>query len=469
MRPMLGEKHSGKIPEGLVDQGWEQMAAILDREMPERKRRAFVWWLFAGLVFIVGAGAVGYNYLQSDKLEESSPELMAEGAIMSAQNKADIDELPVPVTSDEDSLKKTNEKTVPEAEVVSAKIANDPVLKEESRYIEQATSESAGQKSGLNILPELTLDRKTQEDLTSEGLDTREEGEDIIFVSNRNDAGEISKKELAIEDLRQTYEDINPLGLRGQNLLPFYIRKLDQAEKQMSEISSGQRESKFRIGAAVRGDLLTDYGFERLNPGGGLELHFGIGSRFRVVTGLSYWRLVSDRMIYASQSSLADEEVFYGNSIDMEDTDAVDGDNSFLLDGGNDARKFHILEIPVLAIYRIGSRWDAYLGVNWMNSIDRLRSEDQNLGLVSTPAFQTPTRVNLAQNRSLYRAKNFSYVAGARYGVARHFFVDLRFSVASDLHLNYDISDQSIGSKRSNLHSGIRLGVGYRFRTRVKR
>ncbi len=59
----------------LTDKGWQSMLHLLDREMPEqRRRRRFAWWLFA-LFLLPLAGAGGWWVLRDSEPVDSAPEL----------------------------------------------------------------------------------------------------------------------------------------------------------------------------------------------------------------------------------------------------------------------------------------------------------------------------------------------------------------------------------------------------------
>ncbi|NJK82823.1 MAG: hypothetical protein HC912_02440 [Saprospiraceae bacterium] len=46
-----------KFDDAFIHQAWEQMSHILDKEMPVKKRRPFLWiWFLLGVVSLAGAG-----------------------------------------------------------------------------------------------------------------------------------------------------------------------------------------------------------------------------------------------------------------------------------------------------------------------------------------------------------------------------------------------------------------------------
>ena len=61
----------------LMDRGWQHMSVLLDREMPQakRRRRVFAWWFVAAGITLVLSGW-GYYALQPEtpaKHEQNTP------------------------------------------------------------------------------------------------------------------------------------------------------------------------------------------------------------------------------------------------------------------------------------------------------------------------------------------------------------------------------------------------------------
>ncbi|MFN0214940.1 MAG: hypothetical protein ACKVT2_11855 [Saprospiraceae bacterium] len=72
----------------ITDKGWAAMRELLDREMPEKRRRRFVWW-WIGLLLLPFAGYGSWQWLGSEN--NPAPNIEAKSELPIASNRAAIE------------------------------------------------------------------------------------------------------------------------------------------------------------------------------------------------------------------------------------------------------------------------------------------------------------------------------------------------------------------------------------------
>jgi len=454
-----------EIRDGLADEGWAQMHAILDQELPQRKRRGLIWWMLAGVLFLGATSIAGYQYFQNRDAVQDGPD--EQSVVVIEPNLGDKE---VAIDSDE---KKADELELAAERLTSSAPELLRYSSEEERASPKGLTGGGAEKSeyvsGSNSVVQGlkgVLEESLEQDPKGAFLKPVEQGEKAAFgESARQDSKEALTRTEEL-DLKEAFIDreqstafVSYIASRKPDLLPVAKRQINISDRAITPSLVAKRKSPISFAVALRADLLSDFKVEKLNAGGGIELQLGLGSRFKVITGLSYRKLATDRKIYASQNSLAANQVFASDCCDADDAQGLstdrNSDQRFLFSKNNES--FHMVEVPAQISYRIASRWDIHLGVHWLSVFQSAAGEDQ--------LFAQPFQPNAARDSgagSLYRNSNFVYSTGARYSLARHFFLDLRFAFASKQHVAFDFADKSSG-RTNNLHNGIRLGVGYRF------
>ncbi len=467
------------ISGSVVDAGWEQMQEILDLEMPRRRRKALVWWLLGGLL-ILGVGGVAALQdwsdpatkeeimgVKDDILLTDANLLPAESLSKEGAISTQIDPDAKGFAASEKGLEKDQSEQANEAiarlpgralqkQGNAAKAGGDPEL----TSVIRSTNASSAQPP----VTEGTSYAGTPEGHLSDKNDGTQVREEIAPAISEKQ--EILSSESRMKLIREGFTVLEPIPS-----LPFEEPVgADQAvdiqalNSIVSTIKLSEQKFKPYLDVAARADLLSGFGLSQINAGGGLELQLNMSRRLSLSTGLAYWKLTTRQTIYASEASLAQDQIYF--SADTEDASSVAEEerssNTRMLLSDRDGDKFHFLEVPLYMSYRLSPRWDANLGVHWIGAV----ANPELAPLITSNSIAAPLfALSSISPQEIYRQSNFSYSAGLGYRFQRHFYVDLRFSVAKRHHLNYEVSQPSNESDR-NLHHRLRIGVGYRFRSK---
>ncbi len=337
---MQADQHNYQPDEQFTNKGWNEMLKTLDKEMPvqEKKRRGF-FWFFPFL--LIGVVASVWAFYPNDQRTEITQ------IINQNQNQNQISETPI-----------------------ENKVEIEP---------QNISSENQNPKTKNNQ----SVNNKTEID---------DEYPSIIDSSNPllpqviEEVVHVEKTKIILEkdplaNLKSEVHPINPsfitIGLRDNEELEMKEKEFFFEEEIIENAAPPKRGIEFGVFAGVVGD------FANIKKPGimtGASIHFPIGKKLGLRTGLGYSQLQKDQPYYFSgnqDAALSSE--FLETAIATPppfSTVAVQSNSDFILE------KFHQLDLPVLLTYSPIKKMEFQLGANASYLIkDQTRLINNNLNL----------------------------------------------------------------------------------------
>lgn len=340
---MQADEHNYQPDEQFTNKGWSEMLKTLDKEMPvqEKKRRGFFW--FFPLLLIGGVVGFWIFYSSNQGLEMAQSE-----QVIFNQNQ--------------------DSETLTESNIEIAK-QNTPA--------KNKSVEATIYKSIENNKPKIDSDFPSIIDSSNPLLPS--EVEEIVPVE-KNEI--IEKKDpLALLESKVVPIDPNFVMLeleesQGRKELKMEEKQFFFEEDIIENPASTNRGIEFGIFAGVVGD------FANIKKSGlttGLSVHFPIGKKLGLKTGLGYSQLPKELPFYfvGNQDANLSSEFFDINTTALPfSTVAVRSSSDFILE------KFHQLDLPILLTYSPVKKMEFQLGANATYLIkDQTRLINNNLSI----------------------------------------------------------------------------------------
>lgn len=334
---MQADQHNYQPDEQFTNKGWSEMLKTLDKEMPvqEKKRRGFFWFL---PFLLIGAIASVWSFFPSNQKTEITQIIN--------QNQNHIAKTPVENivelenqnnVSENQNLETTNNRNVNS----KAKIDDDyPSIIDSSNPLLPQVIEEAVPKERTEII----------------------EGKDPL-----------AKLEVEVLPIDPSFITIQ---LHEGEELVMEEKEFFYGEEIIENSEPSKREIKVGLYAGVIGD------FANIKKPGlmtGASIHFPIGKKLGLRTGLGYSQLQKEQPYYFTgnqDAALSNEFLSAALSVPPFSTVAVQSNSNFILE------KFHQLDLPVLLTYSPIKKIEFQLGANASYLIkDQTRLINNNLNI----------------------------------------------------------------------------------------
>ena len=442
--------------EQLEDVGWARMHAILDKEMPQKKRRVFWMPWFGGIAAsLVIAGLllyfVSYNIhkVPKDMLalqEEESIETQSGGFTTGVDEGAgrdasvfgkQLDQLPstdLTAAFSEGSSPAQNRKDTNSARIIN-KDSGHPVNRMRNPSVSTASTpagditEIEESAEGSIVLPKV---ENAGEDFTKSKLIEKEQGPgSLILLPSLEFAVDVEVRR-DIKILTDTF--------------------LNRGSVEIQRISKGRFD--FALGASMTSDIpLMTLGWD-----GGLNFRYRFSPKIAIQTGLFFWNIRSQRSFYSTKEA--------NNRLNMDpnawflNASTRQSDSIQLIASTN---HLNYIRIPVRFELLADHRFSPFIGFSRLWYTNMIGSaNEQSLSFsqdVASPGnsggFSSVNQIP----RDLIRKSNWTIDVGFSYEITKHIVTDLTLSKGLKSYLNYNIQDKHF----SQLHDHYRLTMYYRF------
>ncbi|MCB0665906.1 MAG: hypothetical protein KDC80_08805 [Saprospiraceae bacterium] len=443
----------------LEDQGWQQMKKLLDREMPERKKR-IIWWPWLGVASVLLILVVTFaNRLDqpemnqdivtgtgSDLVPSTDDQKLAEPATLPGD-----EEISSTSGADRDVIKKRNALGTEVTSIRSGKIDSDQ--KPETQTNGSASGDEIEEVENnpdrtvsMSILPE------PQESGKPGGLqDDIPTGTDTELIS----AGKIVEQ-----------RKFDPLFSLGQSQNYLGHRYAISSEISQMDLSGSpiqrKKQSGFDFGFA--GALLMERSFKKPSIDLGIDFRYKPVKYLAIGTGLYFWQIRSNQtftatdnasgLLGAFQNALGDALVAIP---EMQNQDTLDrqqpGNTTYI----QTIKSISYLRIPIYLELCLHDKWQPYVGMDQII----LLSDGRN-GLLENKTqldLAITNGSNVSSFSELVRPSNGAVFFGLKYRAANHWLVDLSYHHGRKSYLNYAIARGDY----FEYHRFFRLGMQYRF------
>ena len=324
---MQADNNNYQTDEQFTNKGWNEMLKTLDQEMPvEGKKRRGFFWLF----FLIGVGIVGSLWaFYPENFNQENNQLNSQNAIISIN----------PSIENNENLNK---------------IINQEVLTDDNINIKSAKANNTISKT-----KQYNYENKN----TSESIDFPS-----ILETSFPPSQPVIEEIIPIE---KTIEEVKPTRLNAAVFIePSFItielqesEKLIFAEKEfvfepsptIKKEEKPKREKEFGVFA---GGLIDLANTNELGAFGGGSIHFPIGKRFGIKTGLGYSVLrkeISYQFIGTQNAAIIPDVMALPLPVSEI---LVHSRTDFVL------KQFHHLDLPILLTYLPHKKIQIQLGVN---------------------------------------------------------------------------------------------------------
>ncbi len=434
----------------LEDIGWARMKIILDKEMPQKKRR-FLWLpLYGGIAASFAVVAVSMYLLMSTG-NESTTQLTA---MHQTENASE------PVNPSVDGATLSAEEMVVTNKESAARdqkkmIAANIVTENEQPFVSALNTEiKAGRKdSKADVKKDIaTASTPDVDHRQGESLDKKVISEDVPEEETRGDHITDSKL-IEREQRTATYFALLP----HLSSVPSYDDEMsiriyrDTFTSRASEVIE-TKNRKFSVELGV--SALSDLPLQTFSWDGGLNFRYRFSRKIGIATGLFFWRISSRRSFYVNQyaaNTQADRANawFLGLNSSQVDTLRLAGST----------KKLNYIRLPLKIQFLPENRLSPSIGISRIWYAQGLQSfEEQLTADVNTPSPTTGGSLSVAAPE-IVRKNNWTVDLGVTWKITDHFLTDLSISRGLKSYVNYDVQ----GSDFSELHNHYRLSMFYRF------
>lgn len=434
----------------LEDIGWARMKSILDKEMPQKKRR-FLWLpLYGGIAasfaivglatyLLIGTGNGSANQMTAMQQTEVQvePDGQANRHLSGQEEPAFTNtEFESPAVEEIDVLAKTGDKKLPEVSspIASAQTTTDNARVDVQKEIATASTPGVDHRQG-------------------ESMDSRVGSRDLPEEETRGDHITDSK---LIDRERRTETHIALLPHLSSIISyddEFSIRIYRDTFR--SEVSDVVEFKNRKFSVEVGASALADLPLRTFSWDGGLNLRYRFSRKIGISTGLFFWRLHSSRSFYTNQYSSNNSSVRENSDwfVDLSNRQA----DTLQLAGSTD--KLNYMRVPIKVQFFPENRLSPSVGVSRIWHVGGLQSmEDQFLADFSQ-GFPTMGGSLSIASPEIVRKNNWTVDLGVTWKITDHFLTDFSISRGLKSYVNYDIQ----GSDFSELHNHYRLSMFYRF------
>lgn len=418
----------------MEDKGWMAMHALLDKEMPDRRRISFIWWIIGIGIPLIVCGILLFHWNPEEKVSQTDENYTAYKS-MSASKE----------------LFNKLEKEFPQS--------SEPQLAELSFGQEKANIAVSDQ-----LAKRMSKTQAKEEDKNTFPDDFNILKESLTSVSSPHLDQVITKK---------ADSSLEKRGTKGINsnayLAPFSPIALMEAP-----LITSTKKQEFSNVPDVKISMKSDHSlhpdiFATLynslyNVPGGFEVGIGIwyqlSNKWNLYARLSYgqyYRSGYDPVFRISSFQASDSYFEEANNLDY-----VNLDKSFasyeetvtLVD------RLDYLHLPLGIRYKIHSRWDINLGTR----LSYLLSGRNSIGnsFAANSALKDGLGVNaLLYENNYYRSFDLAFSAGIRYHLHRHWFIGVMYN--NGMYNILDVDKIQGSTDRRDYNRDLGLSVTYTF------
>ena len=481
----MHRKSSGEREEHpLVEQGWKDMEAILNREMPVGRQRRRLFWpfIFLGVLML---GVVGWQaYLQTlssgdhpvhiPLMEKEASEISPASQKPTSSNGSNVPPQPAATIPEEVDLKTLDKtkRTIQQPVIKQDRAAVVPALSDQKEaasrdteavvILEEPVELTNNTARDVESLPENLMDAPTISD-RKVGTGDRNRGEEAMVEIVSEDADvEHNKEELIYPDTRTLVREpyvfvpILPetLHLRDKTYRLFNTLSDATSESEVSNIDIDQ--NKVNFGLTIGG--IIDAKFSTGSWDLGLSVDYALSDKWHVGVRPSYWRINSRRdFFYRTQTRSTGSDPILSMDPDeaFKDHDVVSqvgtpSNSSVVTEISTDV--LHYLRVPIYLQYHVGRRWRTALGFSSYYLLAE-GGAALELNAVSNAFSAADPSVDLVKRN------NYSVDLTIDFLLADNLRLSASYAHGLGSHLNYEVDERSF----SNLHRYYRIGVDYSF------
>lgn len=443
----------------LEDQGWQQMKKLLDREMPERKKR-IIWWPWLGVASVLLILVVTFAN-RVDKPEMNQELVTGTGSDL------------VPSTGNQ---KLANPATLPGDEKISSTSGEDRDVIEESNALgKEVTSirsgkidsdQKPGTQANVSVVGDEIEEVENNPDRTvSMSIPPEPQGSDPPGEV-QEDIRTGTEKELISAGKIDEQRKLDPLLTLGQSQNYLDHRYSISGEIPQMDLNripvQRKKQSVFDFGFA--GALLMESSFKKPSIDLGIDFRYKPVKYLALGTGLYFWQIRSNQTFTATDNSsglLGANQHDLGDALvaipEMHSQDTLDrqqpGNTTYI----QTIENISYLRIPIYLEFCLHHKWQPYVGMDQII----LLSDGRN-GLLENKTqldLAITNGSNVSSFSELVRPSNGAVFFGLKYRAANHWLMDLSYHHGRKSYLNYAIARGDY----FEYHRFFRLGLQYRF------
>lgn len=341
------DKNNSPLDDQFFDQAWENMRSTLDKEMPtKKKRRRFLPWFFLMTGAVIGL-------------------LFWYGISFSTQDVVTTPIVENPMSSPIQNNTNTNTKKVFAPSNANPISPNNTISK--STLTKQVKKSNFTQPAKNNKSFTSNTTPTTQQDIYRTNKTTKPKDQ---FISDIPVAVSNNKTITSLALLNS----INPLLENKTTQLEF-----DLKSKETVKLCPPKRKIEF----GIQGGLTNNFSpFNKIGFTAGGFIHFPIGKKWGIQTGLNYTTLAQNQLFYASEN----HDVILEDNSQSGGITPVANLDLYQLNTTIDyqLKSIHYLEIPLTTTFQISSKWKLQAGANFSKAIrgSVSSSEEQNFFLI---------------------------------------------------------------------------------------
>ena len=429
----------------LVDKGWEQMRNLLDKEMPEKTKVLWMWWLIPMALILGGVS----TYMYKAGMEKSIPSVSSfaektsplSDHVMASYEGPEIDHTLTILKPNNNSEINNHVKTT--SKISSAQQDNvDHSSSSKSQNNNTQASKSNVPSANLSGATPI-LNEVQKKDKTLKGT--------ALKLNNY----EAQQAEIPIYELKTPILIQNIQRLQS-NLVLKETGELSPSLLHMELKNTHNRRLRLSVYAGLNNSIYSI-------PGGfevGSMLNFDVSKKWSIATGLSY----SDnyRNGYEPNFNLRKlnrEEAFFDdpallNYYDLDKTYASYEETAPLV------QNLQYLNLPIEIAYNLFPRWSLGLGVKFSHLLNANNLQGQNLEVGS--ALNESAEVNnILYEKSFYRSTDYALLASVKYHIKRRWSVGLQWNHGFNPVISIDQAQGS--TQRADLNRDLNAAFYYSF------
>lgn len=447
----MSKKIADRLRDPLEDQGWQQMKVLLDREMPESKRRV-IWWPLMGAAAAIALLFLGYHYISNNNEQpflvensRSDSRIPTEGDKTSHTDKV----------LDSESLSTS----LSELEHIKTETASTPALTSGIKNQNRQTKHTIGnvrtsqQDESQYADPKLEAEKGNEVALVLDEPLQRFESEVHTNVDAQSSPESDFQRVTAIAGLTSSLNYIYPIQ-RNEWFVPLSIEQTVEVRRDP------------RIDFSLATGMLTDHSVSKPSFDLGGQIRLKPSGKIALGLGSFFWSINSDQTFSAvsvQTNALTDSKDFSLSAVQG----ASRADSASVPQAGfsyysGQVNHLAYWRVPVFIQFFPTGKWQPYVGVS-----QNILLSDGSRGLLASSAsndFQSIGSGGANSSSSqpitdLVRMNNTAFLIGLTFQTHKHLAIDLSYAHSKLSYLNYQVSEGDF----DEYHRFLRLSLAYRF------